>query len=55
MSSGKVRKPAIDHDHRTGKIRQLLCHYCNCGLGSFEDNVERLNKAVEYLKKHTEE
>jgi len=25
---------------KTGKIRQLLCHYCNCGLDSFNDSIE---------------
>lgn len=39
----------IDHDHITGKIRGLLCHHCNTGLGLFKDNVELLTKAQSYL------
>jgi hypothetical protein len=39
----------VDHDHSTGKIRGLLCHHCNTGLGHFKDNVELLQKAIEYL------
>ena len=40
----------IDHDHDTGKIRGLLCHDCNSGLGHFRDNPALLLKALRYLK-----
>ena len=39
----------VDHNHDTGKIRGLLCHCCNTGLGLFKDNVDLLDKAKEYL------
>ena len=41
----------IDHDHATGKVRQLLCSYCNRGLGNFRETPSLLQKAVEYLTK----
>ena len=40
----------IDHDHITGEVRGLLCHYCNVGLGHFKDNIEFLTESIKYLK-----
>ena len=51
-SAGKICQLAIDHCHTTGKIRSLLCHYCNVGLGSFKDNIEFLKSAIAYLENH---
>jgi len=39
----------VDHCHTTGKIRGLLCHLCNSGLGLFRDSTELLTKAIGYL------
>lgn len=43
----------VDHDHKTGKYRGLLCTNCNHGLGKFLDNPELLKKAIEYLNAHS--
>lgn len=41
---------AVDHDHKTGQIRALLCNACNKGLGLFQDNIELLRAAIDYLE-----
>jgi hypothetical protein len=45
----------LDHDHQTKKVRGVLCHHCNVGLGHFKDNVEVLSKAIHYLERNRNE
>lgn len=40
----------IDHNHKTGKIRGLLCNECNIGLGVFEEDIDILKSAIKYLE-----
>lgn len=46
---------AVDHDHKTGKVRKLLCHNCNRALGLFKDNPELMRKAAIYVEDHRQE
>ncbi len=39
----------IDHCHTTGRVRGVLCMYCNTGLGSFADDIVKLQSAIRYL------
>lgn len=48
----KNRNLAVDHCHKTGKVRGLLCTNCNNGLGRFKDSKILLNKSIKYLEKY---
>jgi hypothetical protein len=48
----KKRYFCVDHDHETGKVRQLLCNDCNVGLARLGEDPERLRRAAEYLERH---
>lgn len=49
--SGKLKDLAVDHCHDSKQVRGLLCFNCNQGLGRFQDNIEHLHRAIEYLRK----
>lgn len=44
------RRISVDHNHKTGKVRGLLCQECNIALGLLKDNPKLLKKAINYLK-----
>ena len=47
----KFKKPLfVDHCHRTGDVRGLLCHNCNIGISNFKDNLELFKSAMSYLE-----
>ena len=41
---------AIDHCHKTGKIRGLLCSRCNVGIGLLEEDLKIFENCIKYLK-----
>lgn len=51
VHNSKLNKPlAVDHSHKSGNIRKLLCAKCNTGLGMFQDNKNLLSLAINYLE-----
>jgi hypothetical protein len=50
--TGKWKIFAVDHNHKTGQVRELLCNECNRGIGYLKDSAELLQKAVDYILKH---
>lgn len=54
---GKRHKYAlgVDHNHKTGKVRELLCAHCNAALGMAKESPEILRAMIAYLDKHKEE
>lgn len=40
----------VDHCHKTGKVRGLLCDPCNVGIGKFEESSTALRRAADYIE-----
>lgn len=43
----------VDHCHKTGKIRGILCNNCNKAIGGLQESVENLKSAILYLEKYS--
>ena len=43
------RALCVDHCHSTGKVRGLLCHKCNMGLGLYSEDLEIMLAAMTYV------
>ena len=48
----RVEPLCVDHCHTTLKVRGLLCHSCNLGIGKFRDEPQLLRKAALYIEKN---
>ena len=51
----KSLTPHVDHCHKTGHIRGLLCNYDNTIIGLAKEDTRILNKMIEYIKEHNNE
>lgn len=49
---GKTMLLSIDHCHKTGNVRGLLCDACNTAIGRVNDSIELLENSIAYLKKY---
>jgi hypothetical protein len=47
---GSTKRLAVDHDHKTGKVRGRLCGKCNMALGLLNDNLDLLRESIKYLQ-----
>lgn len=50
INENAEKKLCVDHCHTSGEIRGLLCHNCNRALGLFQDNIDYMKSAIEYLE-----
>jgi len=50
-TGGNASVWVVDHNHETNTFRGHICHNCNRGLGVFQDSIDRLNRAIDYLSK----
>lgn len=47
-----TKNPSVDHNHKTGEIRGLICNKCNLAIGNAEDSPDRLRRMADYLEKN---
>jgi hypothetical protein len=43
------RKMSVDHDHKTGKVRGILCRGCNSGIGFLKEDIAVIESAAAYV------
>lgn len=44
----------VDHNHRTGAVRAILCSSCNIGIAQFGEDIEKMMLAIRYLLRHNQ-
>ncbi len=49
-----MRRLSIDHNHKTGTVRELLCTSCNALLGYLREDEQKLENVKRYLQRHAE-
>ena len=53
--SSRPKRLSVDHDHKTGEIRGLLCNSCNTAIGHLRENPVTLINAANYILSHKTE
>lgn len=48
----EVSSLCVDHNHKTGKVRGLLCHACNLAIGNLKEDITRFLSAISYLERY---
>lgn len=51
LYSKRYKAFCVDHDHKDGHIRGLLCHNCNGAIGMLQDDESNLLRAIEWLRR----
>jgi len=51
---GKVKALSVDHNHKTGSVRGLLCSDCNTGIGKLKEDRNIFLSAIQYLDEHSD-
>ena len=49
---GTGRKLFVDHNHKTGKVRAMLCHSCNSMIGHSFESIRILKEGIKYMEQH---
>lgn len=52
MQRRGYRRAVLDHDHKAGVFRGVLCNNCNTGVGKLGDDIVGLQRAINYLRKY---
>lgn len=52
IQRGKICSLSVDHCHRTGRVRALLCNNCNTSLGLLKENVDIVSSLYQYIIKN---
>lgn len=55
ICNNKTKYMHVDHCHTTGTIREILCANCNKGIGHFQEDIEIMKSAIDYLVKHKQD